>query len=403
MRAARSAAEVPSIPADQAAGLLLHSQGLLDDPTRRPTRSALLRTIRRMGYVQIDSINVLARAHDLILQARFQDYRPTQLARLVERDKALFENWVHDAAVLPIEFASQWQHRFRRYAKTQRERRAKRAGVSQFGRLCSQVRRRIEAEGPLTTSDFEDPRSASGNWWSWKPAKSALEYLWRSGPLAVPARTNFQKHYDLTERALPELAAAKPMTSRAYVDWACSEALDRLGTATTRELADFWGGIPAKEAAAWSERALRSGVAILAQREAHGDAPAQGCLALPDWQQRVDAIPASPAGVRVLAPFDPVIRDRARLAHLFGFDYRFEAFVPQAKRQHGYYVTPLWRGTHPIGRMDPKFDRASGTLLIRGLCFEPELKPSRALRSEVDDALGRLKAWLGADKLVVER
>ena len=186
---------------------------------------------------------------------------------------------------------------------------------------------------------------------------------------SVSARTNFQKHYDLTERALPELAAARPMTSRAYIDWACGEALDRLGTATTRELADFWGGIPAKEAAAWSDRALRSGDAILAERKAHGDAPAQRCLALPDWQQRVDAIPASPAGVRILAPFDPVIRDRARLAHLFGFDYRFEAFVPQAKRQHGYYVTPLWRGTRPIGRMDPKFDRASGTLIIRGLCF----------------------------------
>lgn len=400
---ARKPADVPSIPAEQAAALLLHSQGLLDDPGRKPTRTALLRTIRGMGYVQLDSINVVARAHDLILRTRFEGYRPDHLTKLIERDKALFENWVHDAAVLPIELAPQWQHRFRRYAKTRREHYVKRSGAHQFGRLCGQVRRRIDAEGPLTTSDFEDPRSSSGKWWSWKPAKAALEYLWRTGPLVVSARTNFQKHYDLTERALPDLAAAKPMTSRAYVDWACSEALDRLGTAATRELADFWGGIPAKEAAVWSERALRSGAAILVDREAHGDGHAQRCIARPDWRERVDAVPAAPSGVRVLAPFDPVIRDRARLEHMFGFDYRFEAFVPAAKRQHGYYTTPLWRGTRPIGRMDPKLDRASGTLHVRGLCFEPEVKPSRALRSEVDEALDRFRIWLGAETLVIER
>jgi hypothetical protein len=399
---ARKTELVPSIPAEQAAGLLLHSQGILDAPTRRPTKAALLRSIRRMGYVQLDSINVVARAHDLILQARFEGYRPEHLTGLLERDKALFENWVHDAAVLPTEFAAQWQHRFRRFAKTRREHYVKHAGAHQFGRLCGQVRRRIETEGPLTTSDFEDPRDAAGKWWSWKPAKAALEYQWRTGPLAVSARTNFQKHYDLTERALPELAAAKPMTSRAYVDWACSEALDRLGTATTRELADFWGGMPAKEAAAWSEKALRSGAAIRADREAHGDGPAQRCIAHPEWRKRVDRIPAAPSGVRILAPFDPVIRDRARLQQLLGFDYRFEAFVPAAKRQHGYYVTPLWRGTRPIGRMDPKLDRASGTLRIRGLCFEADVKPSRALRSEVDDALERFRLWLGAERLVLE-
>ena len=120
----------------------------------------MLRTIRRMGYVQIDSINVVARAHDLILRARFSGYRSEHLTRLVERDRALFEHWAHDAAVLPIEYAPQWQHRFRSYVKERKERMEKRAGVASFGRLCGKVRRRIEAEGPLTASHFEDPRAS---------------------------------------------------------------------------------------------------------------------------------------------------------------------------------------------------------------------------------------------------
>ncbi len=402
-RRSSSRPELTRIPADAAAGMLLHAQGLLDPPDRRPTRAALLRPIRRMGYVQIDSINVVARAHDLILRTRCAGYRPEHLARLLERDRTLFENWVHDAAVLPVEFAAQWQHRFRHYATARKARMAKRAGVRSFGRLCGQVRRRIEAEGPLTTSDFEDPGSSSGGWWRWKPAKIALEYLWRTGRLVVSARTNFQKHYDLTERFLPALAEAKPVSHRAYVDWACNEALDRLGTATARELADFWSGLSAKEASDWCDRAVGTGAALRAQREARNGGAPQACVAHPGWEKRVERIPAAPAGVRVLAPFDPVLRDRARLEHLFGFDYRFEAFVPAAKRRDGYYVTPLWRGARPIGRFDPKLDRASGTLRIRGLRFESDVVPTRALRAEVDDALDELRVWLGATDLAFDR
>ena len=206
----------------------------------------------------------------------------------------------------------------------------------------------------------------------------------------------------MTERVLPTLAQARPVTHRAYVDWACAEALDRLGTATARELADYWGGMTAREASVWCDRAVRSGDAVPASREARAQGSTQSCVAHPQWRERISRIPSAPGGVRVLSPFDPVLRDRARLEHLFGFDYRFEAFVPAAKRRDGYYVTPLWRGTRPIGRCDPKLDRATGTLHIRNLRLEPDVVPTAALRAEVDDALDLLRGWLGAHEWVVE-
>lgn len=354
-----------------------------------------------MGYVQVDSINAVARAHDLILRTRFQGYRPEQLARLVERDRVVFENWVHDAAVIPLDWAGQWQHCFRLYARTRRARMAGRSGTRQFATLCARVRRRIEEEGPLTSGDFEDSRAERGGWWSWKPAKVALEYMWRSGSLVVAGRDNFQKRYDLTERFLPALDAARPETRRRFVDWACTEALDRLGTATPRELADFWGHLSAADANAWCRRAVASGAAVPVEIEAKLERRPRSGVALPDWERRLSRVPAAPEGVRLLAPFDPVLRDRERLSHLFGFDYRFEAFVPAAKRRDGYYVMPLWRGVRAIGRVDPKLDRSTGTLRVRGLRLEPDIRPSRRLDREIREALDGLRAWLGAERVEV--
>ena len=399
---ATSTAALPAIPAQEAAALFLHAQGMLDPRTRRSTPKALHTAIHKLGYVQVDSINVVARAHDMILRARFSDYTPAKLARLTERDRSLFENWVHDAAVLPVEFGPQWQHRFRQFDKHRKERMSRRSGARSFGHLCGQVKRRIAAEGPLSSSDFEDARAEAGGWWNWKPAKVALEYLWRTGALVVAHRTNFQKHYDLTERALPALAEARPVTRRGYIDWACREALDRLGSGTYREIAAYWDGLTAPDVRAWSSAALLRGDVVAVQIEdANGVRPAP-VLAVPDWRERLDRVPAAPAGVRVLSPFDPVVRERDRLLRLFGFAYRFEAFVPQKKRQDGYYVTPLWRGTRPIGRFDPKFDRATGTLVVKGLRLEDDVKASRSLTGEIDDALDGLRAWLGAEKIRFE-
>jgi uncharacterized protein YcaQ len=341
----------------------------------------------------------VARAHDLILRARFRDYRPEHLRRLLEDDRSLFENWTHDAAVIPTEWAPAWRHRFAQYRTERREHMASSSSARRFAALCGQVRRRIAKEGPLASSDFESPGSADGGWWQWKPAKVALEYLWRTGGLAVASRERFQKRYDLTERFLPALLEAKAMRRSRYVTWACHEALERLSTATPRELADFFGSMSVAEATAWCRTAVARGEAVaVTQRSSDGSRGRSG-VAVPDWRERVDRVPAAPRGVRCLTPFDPLIRDRRRLEHHFGFAYRFEAFVPAAKRRDGYYVMPLWRGTRPIGRFDPKLERETGTLHVRRLRLEPGVRTTRTLTAEIDDALDELRAWLGADRV----
>ncbi len=388
------------LSASDAATLLLHAQGLLDSPERRATTATLLRAIRRLGYVQLDSINVVARAHDLILRTRFENYRPAHLRRLLEDERTLFEHWVHDAAVIPVEWGAQWQRQFRNYARERRGRMARFAGVTPraFGALCTRVKKRIEREGPLASADFDDPRAGRA-WWGWKPSKIALEYLWRTGQLAVSSRVKFQKRYELTERFLPTLHQTPPLSQPAFVDWCCREALERLGCATARELADFWGGFDARVAAAWCRKALRRESVLPVEVEARSGGAHRRAVALPDWQRRLDRAPAAPAGVRILAPFDPVLRDRARLQHLFAFDYRFEAFVPAKKRRDGYYVLPLWEGLRPIGRFDPKLERSTRTLHIRALRLEADVRVTRRRRSEIEEALDGLRRWLGAERI----
>jgi uncharacterized protein YcaQ len=124
---------------------------------------------------------------------------------------------------------------------------------------------------------------------------------------------------------------------------------------------------------------------------------------VPDWEERLGRVPAPPGDLRLLTPFDPVIRNRERLSQLFGFDYRFEAFVPAKKRRDGYYVMPIWRGDRAIGRFDPKLDRATGTLRVRGLRLESDVRASKRLAGEIEESLDGFRAWLGAEHLDISK
>jgi len=181
-----SVAQVPVVTARR---LFLDAQGLLDDPGRRATAATVCKLVERMGFVQVDSIQVVERAHHLILAARLDGYRPAQLARLLERDRALFEHWTHDAAAIPTRWFAHWRPRFAR-AKGVIERNAwwrSRLGPD-APRVLAHVRDRIRAEGPLASKDFEHERkggTGSGAWWGWTPQKAALEYLWHTGELLI--------------------------------------------------------------------------------------------------------------------------------------------------------------------------------------------------------------------------
>src|SRR5688572_19836130 len=248
----------PLIPAATARRLLLGAQGLLDDPRGRVTADRVYDLVERMGFVQIDSINVIERAHHLTLAARLQGYRPKMLDRLLERDRRLFEHWTHDASAIPTRWYPHWRFRFEHYRRRALEHPWWRERVGPDPqRFIAEVRERLAREGPLMTRDFEDTRddSVDRTWWGWKPEKAALEYLWRSGEAAIAGRVNFHKIYDLAERVLPEAHTAPQPHREEHIDWACRTALDRLGIASADEIAGFWRSVPLEGVKAWCAQA----------------------------------------------------------------------------------------------------------------------------------------------------
>lgn len=404
-----------AVPARVVRRLLCSLQGA---GPKRPhsTPAVVAALVEQLGYVQIDSINVVERAHHLILGARLEGFERSHFAHALERSRRLFEHWTHDACAIPTAWYPHWHHRFDRYAKKDRSHAWWR---ERFGgdpaRVMRGVLARVRRDGALRARDFlppTDERREPGGWWNWHPEKAALEHLWRRGDLAVSRRERFEKVYDLSERVHPKLHAAPASDPRAHSEWACREALKRLGIATPKEISAFFAAVKVVDVNAWATKALARGeierVAIVPERGGRRVA----ALALSTWRELAIACgamhPATPGAaakasassgadeIIALAPFDPIVRDRARLQRLFDFDYRFEAFTPAPKRRYGYYAMPLLEGDRLIGRIDPKFDREAGVLLVRGPWLEPKIRLDRARRARLHAALDRLAGQIGA-------
>lgn len=397
------------IPNRQARRLFLHLQGLSAPPTAKLTRPGLLGLIEGLGFVQVDSINTVERAHHMILFARNQTYAKADLTGLLERDRGLFENWTHDASIIPTAFYPYWEQRFVRDAASLRARWRdwRREG---FEEILDDILDHVRDQGPAMSRHLRRPRDASadsvsGGWWDWHPSKTALEYLWRTGALAVDRREGFQKVYDLTERVIPAEhrggaagGEGDAQDSGDFIDWFCRGALDRLGIATAGELAAFWDAVTPDEARAWARDRLGDEL-IEVEIEPADESRPRLALARPDILDRMADAPEPPGRLRVLSPFDPLIRDRARTRRLFGFDYRIEVFVPAAKRTYGYYVFPLLEGDRLVGRIDMKCDRRDGVLRVTGLWLEPGINLTAARRRALDSELDRQRRFAGAERV----
>lgn len=392
---------LPVVSAAAARALLLDGQGMLDDPSRQSGPVAVAKLIRRIGFVQVDSIQKIERAHHLILGARLDTYRQEHLDRATFRNRALFEHWTHDAALIPTEWFHYWKPRF---SETEQRLRKSRWFTHRLGakpeETLAMVYARIEREGPLRTSDFERgvDRPATG-WWDWTPEKAALEFLWHTGRLAIHGRDRFQKIYDLTERVFPEPHARETPHDASHVDWMCAGALDRLGVATPGELAAFWDAVSIAEASAWCKEQVAAGRIASVTVESVDGAKPRNAYARLDWKKRARYAREAPDRIRLLAPFDPIVRDRKRAERLFGFDYRFEAFVPAKKRRYGYYVLPMIEGDRFVGRLDPRHDRERATLVVDKVWWEPGVKSTRERKRKLEEALGILAVQIGAEKI----
>ena len=399
---------LPIIDNGTARRIFLQRQGLAEPPTPKLGRDGLAGLIDGMGFVQVDSVSTVERAHHMILFSRNQTYRQKDLKHLLEKERALFENWTHDASVIPARFYRYWRHRFERErnALHARWRTWRSAG---FEAEFDKVLERIADHGPVMSRDMAADHRGDDNptdvktdqgWWNWHPSKTALEFLWRTGELAVCRREGFQKVYDLSERVIPASHFAPEVPTDAFVDWACRSALDRLGFATPGEIAAFWDLISPAEAKAWCTAQI--GRTILeAEIETIAGKPRRVFIRPETLAARAD-VPEPPGRVRILSPYDPVLRDRNRTERLFGFHYRIEIFVPAAKRRYGYYVFPLLERDRLIGRIDMICRRQTGALCITGLWLEPGVRASKGRMRALEAELDRHRRFTGMDRLEFE-
>ena len=379
---------LPRLLNKDARRLFLDRHGLSGRPSGTGRGADLAQVIDDLGFVQVDSINTVARAHHMILHSRRQSYRQPHLDPIVTRDRAAFEHWTHDASIISMQFFPHWRHKMDRSAEKIRSqwKNWRRDGFeAKFDAVLSQ----IADHGPCCSADVgADEKRSSGGWWDWHPSKTALEYLWRKGDLSVCHRKGFRKYYDLTERVIPPEHLNARTELADTVDWACQSAMDRLGVATSTEIANFWDLITKAEAKTWCADRLKDG-SLIECEVAAADGNIKASLIRPATLDTLQDLPAAPSQVRIMSPFDPALRDRQRAERLFGFDYRIEVFVPQAKRKYGYYVFPVMEGDRLIGRIDMKCDRKSEVMTIRAFWPEAKVKITPARLKRLTSALER--------------
>lgn len=264
-----------------------------------------------------------------------------------------------------------------------------------FWEKTDEVLRHISDNGACGTADVgQDEKKSSGGWWDWHPSKTALEYLWHAGELSVTRREGFRKIYDLTERVIPSAHLNAFVSNEDAIDWHCNEALDHLGFTTSGEITAFWDTVTSQEAKEWCQRGLVTGALIEVDVECV-DGSLRRSFARPDLLD-LPVLDISQR-VRILSPFDPVLRDRKRAERLFGFHYRIEIFVPAAKRQYGYYVFPVMEGDQLIGRIDMKADREAKRLDVTAFWPEPKVRMGAGRQKRLMAELDRAARFGGCD------
>jgi uncharacterized protein YcaQ len=351
--------------------------------------------VERLGVVQIDSVNVLQRAHYLPAFTRLGPYPLEALDRLAHyAPRRLFEYWGHEASLLPVRLQPHLRWRMDRAAHDAwgGMRRIQRERPDLVARVLDHVRER----GPISASDIAAEEEAdaprkTGPWWDWSDVKRAIEFLFWSGQVTSARRRGFERLYDVPERVIPKAVLDTPTPP---VDEAQRElvrtAARAFGVATERDLRDYYR-LPVAEA--------RARVAELA--EAGELLP----VAVDGWREtaylhRDAKVPRQARAAALVGPFDPLIWERPRVERLFGFRYRIEIYVPARKRVHGYYVLPFLLGDALVARVDLKADRQAGALLVQSAFAEPDApaETAEALRAE----LATMAAWLGLDGVSVQ-
>ncbi|WBB58997.1 winged helix DNA-binding domain-containing protein [Streptomyces sp. WMMC500] len=373
-----------SLSADDARRIALRAQGLLGAPDRRAGARGVL---RRLGAVQLDTISVLARSHELVPYARLGAIGREAVESAYWSGTAAFEYWSHAACILPIE---EWPL----FAFRRRERRARGYRwhhLQDPAGSRAAVVDRLRADGPLTSTDLGGAKNG-GPWWDWSETKIAVETLLDAGEVVVTARRGWKRVYDLAERAVPDAVFHDDLPDEECLRRLVAQAGRALGVATRADLADYHRLKGEQVGAVVGDTGL-----VPVEVEGWGK---------PAWADP-EALADAPRGrhrTTLLSPFDSLIWDRPRTERIFGLTHRLEAYVPKPRRIHGYFAMPVLAGGRLVGRVDP--GREGSTLVARQVTLGADrpngVTPAKAV-APTAAALAEAASWVGAQSVRVER
>ena len=367
--------------------LFLNNQGLLNPETRKGKKGTL-DSIQHLGYIQIDTISVIARAHHHTLWNRIADYKESYLNELQEKDKTIFEYWSHAASYLPMA-----DYRFslpqkKLYAD------GKSHWFEQDKKMKKYVLDRIKSEGEMQAKDFEHSRDSAAKWYEWKPAKASLEQLFMEGKLMVARRQGFQKVYDLTERVLPPGIITTFPADKEYAEHLIRKSIQANGIVTLNEISYLRSGI---------KETLNKVVKNLIEQEEIREIKIKGIndstfLTNERELNSIENIKPSKE-VRMLSPFDNAVIQRKRLFNLFNFDYLIECYLPESKRTFGYFSLPVLYNNRFVARTDTKADRASKTFFVHSVHFEKGFLKDDEFNFHLSEKIKAFATFNGCNKI----
>ncbi len=387
--------------------LALHATGLdtANGSESPPSLDSVFETVDRLGGVQIDTLQMVARAHYLTLWSRLGTYDPALFDTLAneQEQRKLFEGWYHAACFIPL-------HEYRYQLPHQRQLRENghrwyTEWIAQPGNreLMEAILARIRREGALRANSFEGEKHQPGSWWNWRPEKMALEHLYSFGELMIAGRVKFQRVYDLTERVLPTWVETSEPTARERDLFWLERGAKALGIGLLRNAADYtW--MKLGQARPLIAELIKAGILVEVQGET-----LNGVETLIVHRENLPALEKAAAGeiraarTTFLNPFDNLWWAQGRDEAFWGFRQRLEAYYPAPKRVYGYFCLPILHQERLVGRFDPKLERKTGLLRLKALYLEPGVEPSEELAADLAGAMRDFLKFHNAKDLVIEK
>jgi uncharacterized protein YcaQ len=379
----------------QSRRIALAAQGLGEARPSAPSARHVTRALARSNLLQIDSVNVLVRAHYMPLFSRLGAYDRDLLEKTAyhPRKRGAFEYWGHEASLIRLDLHPLLRWRMARAARGE----GIYGGLARFGRekrgFIEEVRREIETRGPLSAGELSGGHKGQGSWWGWSDGKRALEWLFWAGEVTTATRRGFERVYDLPERVLPSTVLNAPTPSDEEAQRELLRlSIRALGIASERCLRDYFRLGPS-DAKARIPELVEAGDLVPVTVEGWPG---------PVYLDRQAKLPRRVEARALVSPFDPIVWERTRTERLFDFRYRIEIYTPAEKREYGYYCLPFVLGENIVARLDLKADRAASRLLVHSIHPEASVAPE-GMAPALGEELRLMAGWLGLGDIAVPK